>query len=810
MKRIVTFFALFFIFSLKLWAQAPANCSGTSTVKMLIAGDSWAQYMADDNVYNTVFNQYGHADKQTIASTYEVVIALWGSGSPDPWDYTVSGSEAREWADEANYPYIQNVRNALIANPDVNTVLLSIGGNDILAARCDGGWYQNMDMNGAGNEAALLNTIMSNTQYIVNQILAVRPNINVIISSYDYPNFNVQGAWLGCLWVCNLCDLYACEERKKLSFSPITAPLTTCESVIPSAVITDAGINVMMRTIEQQRQTYADAQPRVVYDNSIGLMHYFYGTGSSGPGSLPAPLGISPYTPGGSPNTPSLRENFRLVNISNWFDAPADPIHLTAEGYTYKAKNLMDNYLFNSVLRGTPNSTFLSEGTKDGYVYVYDDNSPQSVSSNGIRVGDNGVDFWTNNNEYYGILSFNTANLPDNATIQGGSLYMIRSSENDNPFLHTDRNPVLDIKSGFFGSTDNLELADWNAASSASNIGCFNGTADADKYAIRIDLQPAALSAVNKTGRTQFRMKFDYADFSPEYINFYDGDQIGGIVEPSEDEQRLAVGDNQFYSEFTVRKKPNTPEEIVEKSKPIEKPAGYVLEKVQLASWLEPDSTQVTQYKMLLALEHEGLARLMGTKAPFLDIWYTISSVPIELEQFNVKPDQGAALLRWTTASEKNTRLFGIEHSVDGQNWQSIGTVPAAGNSNTRQHYQFRHLKPVDGTNFYRLQTVDLDEKTEYSDIRSLEWNNRQLIFEVFPNPFDAQINVELALDTDETAQIQVLDPLGRILLNQTVLSNNGDLQVFALEQTAQWNPGTYYLQMQTRIGTKTVKIVKK
>jgi hypothetical protein len=812
MLRIFTLTTLLILNFQLLQAQAPGNCAGDTKIKMLIAGDSWAQYMADDDVYNTVFNMYGHADKQTISSTYEIVIALWGSGSPAAGNYAVSGSEARQWANEAVYPYLQNVRNALIANPDVNTVLLSIGGNDILAARCNAGWYQNMDLNGAGSENALLNTIMSNTTYIVNQILAVRPSIKVIISGYDYPNFNVQGAWGGCAYLCNLCNLFACERRKQLSYSAITSPLATCEAATPTSVINDAGINTMMQTIEQRRQAFAATNPsRILYDNSIGLMHHFYGDGSSGAGSLPLPQGTPPYSPGGNANNPSLRENFRLVNIAAWFDAPADPIHLTSEGYTYKAKKVMDNLLFNNTMRGNPNATYFSEGSKDGYIYVYDGNSPQSVHSNGIRVGDNGYDFWLNNNEYYGILSFNTADLPDNAVVQGASIYMIRSSENDNPFLHNDRNPVLDIKSGFFGTTDNLQLTDWNAAASASNIGCFNGKADANNYAVRIDLQNSAFPHINRGGKTQFRFKFDYADISPEYINFYDGDNIGAVSGPTEDEMRIATDNNQFYSEFSIKKAPNAAggfdEEILNKSKPISKPEGYVLEKIKLASYLDQDSVLIEEYRMLLALEHSGLGALMGTKAPFIDVWYTLgSALPVELSQFEARPEGKSALLTWATASEKNSHIFEIEHSTDGQTWRYIGQEKAAGESQTELKYQFKHLNPASGINYYRLKLVDSDASFEYSEVKTVQFKGGKPTFEAFPNPFDQQLKLKLNLDNEEMVNIQVLDILGRLVLEQTVFAskNGGIVELNGIETLV---TGAYFIKVSTAEGVNTLKV---
>ncbi|MBP7183921.1 MAG: T9SS type A sorting domain-containing protein [Saprospiraceae bacterium] len=798
-------------------AQPPANCSGANTNTLLIAGDSWAQYMYDDGVHNDVFNQYGFADKRSLSSSYEITVSLWGgTSSPDAGDYSVSGSEAREWADEANYNYLQNVRNALIANPSIKTVLLSIGGNDILAARCDGGWYQNMDTNGAGSENTLLNTIMANTTYVVNQILAVRSDITVILSSYDYPNFNTPTSWAGCVWLCNPCEMYACQKRRELSYNSYASPpndQTTCEGITPSTLITDAGINQMMKIIEQKRQEYVHSTTRVFYDNSLGLMHYFYGDGTSAAGTLPYPQPVYPYTPGGNSNNPSLRENFRLVNVESWFDAPADPIHLSKEGYTYKAKNLMDNYIFSSVLRGTPTTTFFSEGANDGYVYVYNNNSPQSVNTNGIKIGDNGVDWLTRNNEYYGILSFNTSALPDNATVTGASIYMIRSSEDDNPFLKGDRNPILDIKNGNFGSSAGLELADWNASASASNIGCFNGNADYDKYAIRIDLQNTALPQISKTAKTQFRIHFDYADWSPELINFYDGSQTPAINEPPADNlnrKKPVTEEKPLFENYTIKKVANADgtfsEEIVEQSKPIIKQDGYVYEKVKNYSIQQPDGSIMESFTTIAAIEHEGLAKIMGTKAPFIDIWYTVPA-PLELIAFDAVEKNSQVYLSWTTVHEFNTKVFVVEHSLDGNSWSSIGEVEPK-NSNEVNEYHQLDTKAVRGYNYYRLKIIDIDGTTVYSEVRIIKLGNKQIQTAVYPNPFKDNININLEIKEYQRLKIQLINVLGEIVEQRAVNGVNGT-NFFSLDNLNYLPNGTYTLRIEGLQGVELIKLVK-
>ncbi len=199
--------------------------------KVLIAGDSWAQYMSDDGTHNEIFDKFGHPD-------FDLLGPSLGS-NPGPGytgtEYAISGSEAREWADMANYPWVDNVITEITNNPTIETVILSIGGNDILAAKSGGGWYKDMDLDVAGSEAALFATIRDNTFVIINEILAVHPDVEVLISSYDYPNFNTGPFWG---------PFYAYGKRDDLS-----RDATNDE-------ITDPELNQMMVTVEEERITW--------------------------------------------------------------------------------------------------------------------------------------------------------------------------------------------------------------------------------------------------------------------------------------------------------------------------------------------------------------------------------------------------------------------------------------------------------------------------------------------------------------------------------------------------------------------------
>ena len=795
-----------------LYGQLPQNCNTTDRILMM--GDSWAQYMYDDNVHNQALDAYGHADKKIRSDVFEISLF---SGDPNPQGsyYSVSGSEARQWRDEGTYAYLQNVRNQLIANPQIKLVIFSLGGNDVLAGQSDCGWYKNMDLDpdlpssgcGFTNETEFFDKLESDVTWIINEVLAVRADIEVLISSYDYPNFNVTTGWAGCLW-CDLCALYACPKRLDLSYD-----VDGNGSITGSELITDAEINQMMMGVEARRQAIANANPRIYFDNSMGLTHYTYGYAGAPAGASPYPGGPPNYTPGGDPNYPSNRDNFRLVSIPIWFDAPADPIHLSADAYSYKAKNQMDRVIFEQVRGLNDESNYLtvwSEGNNDGYVDILEHN----VFNNGLRMGDEDTGFFGLDNDYRSILSFDTGAIPDNATITGASLYLIRSSVEDNPFLKTDRNPVLDIKNGFFGASSSLEVVDGTAAASATNVGCFIGDATENKNAIRVDVDANALQFVNTLGKTQFRLYFDYADWSDEYINFYDGAGNAGLVSPSEE----AKNSRPVFQYVVKKKTPNGDgtytEEILEQQNELQRRPGFVFKEHLVRSEEDEEGVILETMMLSLAVEHPGLAKYMADYqgapangyAPFLDVTYNVV-LPIDLMEFEAKKVGKNAFLTWATASERNSDGFEVQHSSDGRNWVEVGWVTARGVSTESTYYDFLHQKTVPGVNYYRLKMIDESGDFEYSNMVHINIESPNDLIEVFPNPFTEQLHLRFNNHAGGSVDIQLTNILGKVLYTEKIEIPLGG-HTFDIP-TRGLSAGAYFVNVRMALGQSVVKVIR-
>jgi hypothetical protein len=782
--------ALMIICSAQGFAQLPANCGG-STPRIAIAGDSWAQYMADDDSHNTMLRMYGHPDKTAVAETYEICIGC--IGSPGPNDYAVSGSEARQWADEANYDYLQNLIDDLNANPTIDWVVLSIGGNDILAGKSGGGWYKDMDLDVPGSEAALFAVVQANTEYIMDQVwLRARPNINFMISGYDFPNFNVSNSF-----PLYLCDQYACPKREDLSRDPI------------NDLITDEEISAMMETVEGIRKGMVNpTEPRIFYDNGMGLMHYHYGYDDGlypnfFPGTTSEPQGEVPFASGGDAGTPTDRGNFRGVGLFGLFGSfDADPIHLDFEGYEFKIKNQMDHILFEDFRKNTTDqmATFWSDGAQDGYVDI----ETNTINGNGLKMGDEGIFccFGGSDNNYRSILSFNTSSLPDNAQVTGATIYMIRSGADDNPFERNDKTPVLDIKKGHFGSSASLEVADGTASANGTDVGCFKGAVEGDNFALRIDVEPSGFAYFNKTGVTQFRAYIQEEDWSNEYINFYDGGGIAAALPPDV----YAEQNPPQYAYRTIKKVDNgdgTFTEIeLDKGPVVEPREGYVLQEKLKDAREDDDGNIIEQYFLYPALEHPGLAKHMSEAfgapadgfAPFIDISFIIV-LPVELVDFSVEKRANTALLTWKTAAELNSAGFFIEHSTNQKDWQEVGFVASEGDSEVTNYYDFTHEKPANGDNYYRLKMVDNDATSEYSEIRHLHFRNEAAVVNIFPNPFKEILSFEADFAEAGYVDIQVVDVLGKVVYAQQIEVNKGT-QTYTLNGLTELAKGNYLLQI--------------
>jgi len=185
-------------------------------------------------------------------------------------------------------------------------------------------------------------------------------------------------------------------------------------------------------------------------------------------------------------------------------------------------------------------ANFRSQGAYDGNILESGESSGVGGTVNAtattFRVGDNGLD-----RQYRSLLSFDTSTLPDNAVITSVVLKIKKQGlAGTDPFT-THQGLKVDIRKPYFGTTLALVASDFQTAASKSVVGTFGSTPQAGWYSV--NLNSSAYTYVNKTGTTQFRLRFlldDNDDMGNDYVMFFSGDWSTAADRP-----RLVV---QYYA----------------------------------------------------------------------------------------------------------------------------------------------------------------------------------------------------------------------------------------------------------------------
>lgn len=199
-----------------------------------------------------------------------------------------------------------------------------------------------------------------------------------------------------------------------------------------------------------------------------------------------------------------------------------------------------------------------------------------------------------------------------------------------------------------------------------------------------------------------------------------------------------------------------------------------------------------------------GTARIVTSP-----VWYTRDDVnavlPVTLTSFTAQKVNNSSLLKWTTSQEYNSQEFQVERSINGNNWQPIATVAAAGNSNTNLSYSIIDLTPAKGTNLYRLKQIDIDGRSEYSAIRKVNFD-KTFTYSIYPNPAKDMLHITVDNAAGVIATVQVLNAQSQVLINEKL---NTATQPATLN-VASLKPGMYFLKIIGTDGAVTVqKFVK-
>lgn len=138
----------------------------------------------------------------------------------------------------------------------------------------------------------------------------------------------------------------------------------------------------------------------------------------------------------------------------------------------------------------------------------------------------------------------------------------------------------------------------------------------------------------------------------------------------------------------------------------------------------------------------------------------------LTLAQFNAESlANNSTLLEWKTMMEMKVGYYLVQRGTDAIQFQNIGRIDSKMNDSTKSYeleYNYTDQSPLPGTSYYRLQIVDRNGFSKYSDVIPVTNVDQVHGIKIFPTLIQ---NTTFFLETDKViknAKLELFDLSGR------------------------------------------------
>lgn len=161
--------------------------------------------------------------------------------------------------------------------------------------------------------------------------------------------------------------------------------------------------------------------------------------------------------------------------------------------------------------------------------------------------------------------------------------------------------------------------------------------------------------------------------------------------------------------------------------------------------------------------------------------------LPLNLISFNGKSFSEYNHIEWKTGSEKNTSMFELQRSNDGQEYAKVASITAIGEGDNEYNQKDNN---ANGTLYYRLKMIDKDGQFTYSNnLKIVGKQNYEGLVTISPNPAKTNVNLSLANDELLGTEATIVNITGQTVHSFMIKESKMELNV------AQYPAGIYLVK---------------
>jgi lysophospholipase L1-like esterase len=317
MRQALTFLTLFLSTLSPLLSQ---NCNTNRDPKILLIGDSWANFMHLSRSIEDAMDNYGFSDLGQLSSQ----------------NLCILGARTTTFLNDS--ALLADIETEILDHPSLEFVHLSIGGNDVM-----GDWDVNFT---AGATDTLLYEVIQRAMALKDYILSINPELTVVWAGYCFANFG---------------DVIAEVPTNLQPQHPYYGAWQNMD--FPDFI----QINHMLRRFSDSVTQIMANDPNLHFVPALGLMQYHYG--QNDPLNVPPlgtyPAGIAPIDTGYLEYPSPAESMISLGNIPFTNIGLFDCFHLNPDAYEvfmdyqfsqYYMQEFMEDQQTNPIAGGSLNA----------------------------------------------------------------------------------------------------------------------------------------------------------------------------------------------------------------------------------------------------------------------------------------------------------------------------------------------------------------------------------------------------------------------------------------------------------------------
>ncbi len=221
----------------------------------------------------------------------------------------------------------------------------------------------------------------------------------------------------------------------------------------------------------------------------------------------------------------------------------------------------------------------------------------------------------------------------------------------------------------------------------------------------------------------------------------------------------------------------------------------YVKDKYKLTQTLLDKSNPVFNFDI-----DRSNAATFGTKRLSL-VFVPNETLSVINKSFTVKKDLNKVVLNFSVTDNANVVKYVVERSHNSNQFVEIGTFTP-----NQKDYIYYDLNPLHGNNYYRIRSI-YPNKTDYSEIRDVNFAVETNWISLYPNPADNYVNIKANAQLEGKIEYKVLGLNGKYMTSGSFNANSEE--TVKVEDLAS---GIYFIELRKANGEliERLKFVKK